>query len=555
MQSFYESGVRHAVISPGSRSTPITLAAAIHPGIQKKIVLDERSAAFIALGIGKATGIPALLICTSGTAMANYFPAVVEAKESGVPIIIISADRPPYLRNIGSSQTIDQIKLFGNYAVFFHDTGEPKLGHHDLKRIKYLAGQAVDESIKKGGTAHINLPFRKPLEPDKVQLNKEIERLLNVENNHATQNPILRRDLQLNGDINLAMSTSGKPLIIAGPANPHHSLQSLALQFSYHLNAPVIAEPGGGLRGNQNIMMRYEQYLNSEVELKNLKPDLILRFGDQPFTKSVLKALKKWENVFTLHFSGRKSWQDHAMSVDHFVHCQPGDSISLENIESAMNTTWLNSWKEADFAADSIQNETLKNESKLTDAHLFSHLGNQIGKSWHSMLSNSYPVRDMAMFGQPVQNLHVNRGAAGIDGIMSTALGIHFATGKPTCAVVGDLAFFHDSNALYSVKHATSPFIIIVVNNGGGDIFKMLPVYKQGTIDTLHPGLFDTYFKTPQNVNIQSLAEASGINYHKIESLKQLEELQLNQYKYSTVVECVTDSEQSMKIREILWNS
>src|SRR5690625_1959631 len=163
-RAFWAEGVRHIYISPGSRSTPLVQAAAGHPGFQKHVVLDERSAAFQALGTGKATGIPALLICTSGTAVANYHPAVIEAGEAGVPLLIISADRPPHLRGTGSSQTIDQVKLFGDAVIMFHELGEPVHSEEDYRRLTLLAHQSVTLSRNPGGAVHLNAPFRKPLE-------------------------------------------------------------------------------------------------------------------------------------------------------------------------------------------------------------------------------------------------------------------------------------------------------------------------------------------------------------------------------------------------------
>lgn len=552
IQAFYDKGVRHAIISPGSRSTPLTLAAAIHPGIEKKVILDERSAAFTALGIGKSTGKPALLICTSGTAVANYFPAVVEAKESGVPMIVLSADRPPSLRGVGSSQTIDQIKLFGNYAVFFFEPGEPK---SNTERLQYAAKQAFEQSIENGGASHINLPFAKPLEPSKEEFEEVIEHLTAVVPERSVQPETVSKSIGLGAEIEELISKSTKPLIIAGPANPYHSLWPHINHFSKHLNAPVIAEPGSGVEDHPSVLKRYEQYLRRDEHIENFQPDLIVRFGDQPFTKSVITALDSWRNVPLIHFSTRKSWQDHSLSINYSVQLQKKDTLSLENVDYDGDDDWLKNWKELDHKEEIKQKELLKNEEALTDAHIFSHIGRQMGQSWNIMLSNSFPPRDMAMFGKPSDKLFVNRGAAGIDGIISTALGIQFSNNNPVCAVVGDLAFLHDSNALYSVKYSKRPFVIIVVNNGGGNIFKMLPIHNQQNDNPVNLDLFTDYFETPQQANIEFLAKASGLHYQRISSINHLKEIQLYQYNHSTVVECVTNSETSMKLRQKLWNS
>jgi 2-succinyl-5-enolpyruvyl-6-hydroxy-3-cyclohexene-1-carboxylate synthase len=302
IRSLYKSGVRHAVISPGSRSAPLTIAAAIHNGFQKHVVVDERSAAFIALGIGKSTGMPAVLICTSGTAAANYLPAIVEAKESGVPMIVLTADRPPNLRGIGSSQTVDQIKLYGDQAVFFHEAGEPGFEPADLRRLEYLGKQAVETALETGGAAHINLPFRKPLEPEDGEVEEEMKR------NRADADPfhpaVSGRTITLSDALHSLISSAKRPLIIAGPSDPARSLQHVFDEAISTLNAPAIAEPGSGLRVDDHLtILRYEQFLRNESVLQELTPDLILRFGDQPFTKSLLKALEKWADIPLIHFS------------------------------------------------------------------------------------------------------------------------------------------------------------------------------------------------------------------------------------------------------------
>jgi 2-succinyl-5-enolpyruvyl-6-hydroxy-3-cyclohexene-1-carboxylate synthase len=166
LRELHACGVSQLVISPGSRSTPLTIAAYAHPGLKTHVVLDERSAAFMALGMGKSQGKPAGLVCTSGTAAANYYPAIIEARHSGVPLLVLTADRPPHLRNIGASQAIDQVKLFGDYPVFFHEAGEPVLEQQDVNRLKSVAAQSVSASLNRKGPVHINFPFRKPLEPD-----------------------------------------------------------------------------------------------------------------------------------------------------------------------------------------------------------------------------------------------------------------------------------------------------------------------------------------------------------------------------------------------------
>ena len=553
IRSLHRQGVEYAVISPGSRSTPLTIAAAIHPGIQKKVVLDERSAAFTALGMAKTTGRPALLICTSGTAAANYFPAVIEAKMSGVPMIVLTSDRPPHLRNLGSSQTIDQLKLFGNYSVFFHDAGEPMDDETDFERLKYLARQAIEISIQKGGAAHINLSFRKPLEPTDAQITEEI-RLIHESNNHKDGPAYMSRSkVELSEELENLLSSSSRPLLIAGPVNRHHSLERQLEKLAEQMDAPVIAEPGSRVELPVHQIHRFEQILRNTTLLNSLKPDLIIRFGDQPFTKSLINALKFWKNVPLIHFTARQSFQDHAMSVDFTVHCNPPDIIHSGNIPKKDHSKWKKSWFTAEEEATQKLESALKNEHQLTDGHIFSYLGDHITNKWNVMLSNSLIPRDMAMFGKSRNLQYVNRGAAGIDGITSTASGIHFASKAPTCCITGDLAFLHDSNALLSIKQHKHPFVIFVINNGGGTIFRMLPIYSSDPNHLLSE-IYPRYFETPQSTNIQKLAEASGLMYQRIATLQELQEIRLDLIRQNRIIECETNADAGMKIRNELWD-
>jgi 2-succinyl-5-enolpyruvyl-6-hydroxy-3-cyclohexene-1-carboxylate synthase len=549
LNSFYKHGIRQAIISPGSRSTPLTLAAAIHPGIKKHVVLDERSAAFIALGIGKATGIPALLICTSGTAVANYMPAVVEAKESGVPMILLTADRPPKLRNLGSSQTVDQIKLFGDQTIFFHEAGEPVNQQEDLKRVEYLAKQAIDFSIDFGGAAQINLPYRKPLEPTTEAFQKEKKKLEENTLFNDFKYSVDRSEITLRSEIIELISASEQPLLIAGPSDPQHTLNQQIEQLSTHLNAPVLAEPGSQFSGTTQQITRFDQFIRNPDTRQNLQPDLIIRFGDQPYSSSLLWALEAWNEVPVIHITARRPTQDHAMSVLHKVICQTQDSINLENIQSKHSKNWLDEWLTLDINSSKRLNQKIKEQERLTDGFLFNYFSNQLTDNWNVMLSNSLPARDMLTFGQSKKHQFVNRGAAGIDGILSTALGIHFSSNRPTCCFIGDLAFLHDSNALYTLQQVNErPFVAIVINNQGGNIFQMLPIHRKE--DRAVPNeIYQTFFQTPQKTELSYIAKASGINYQKIESLSALQEIDLNAVNGSLIIECVTDSKASMDLR------
>lgn len=553
--AFVNRGVRHAILSPGSRSTPIVIAAARHKVLKKQVILDERSAAFAALGIGKATGRPALLICTSGTAVTNYHPAVTEARESGVPMVVLSADRPPNLRNLGSSQTTDQIKVFGGHAVFFHEAGEPRTGKDDLKRLRYLASQAVDFAIERGGAAHINLPFRKPLEPSAKELGSLYHDTDLFSGSDGPSPSIRSRSLQLGESLYKRFSKSRKPLIIAGPANPHHSLTEQIREFADHLDAPVIAEAGSGMPIFDKSVIGFDRFLRNKNLRKKLRPDMILRFGDQPYSKPMLLALEEWSDIPLCHFSARRAPQDQAMSRDRFIHCLPGDYPDLEPVRRKELTVWREVWEKLDHASEKHLDKALSKTETLTDGHVFRHVSNHLPDGWNVMLSNSLPVRDILTFGTSLPYQFVNRGTAGIDGICSTAIGLHLSTERPTLCMIGDLALLHDSNALYTLGSLKTgrPFVCIILNNRGGNIFRMLPVYSHPD-RALPEDLYRDFFETPQNVNIGHLAKASDIPYQKVEGTEALRKIDLSGIEGPLIVECITSADKSMNLRKALWN-
>lgn len=550
VRAFYRLGIRHAILSPGSRSTPLTMAFAYHPGFSKQVILDERPAAFTALGIGKESGKPAILVCTSGTAATNYHPAVAEARESGVPMIVCTADRPPALRGIGSSQTLDQIKLYGNHAVWFHELGEPANKPNDIRRIEFAGQQALHESIQSGGASHLNIPFRKPLEPSRSQI--EEQTLLfedQLSEKSAPVSPESSQTITLSNELTGLFNRSKRPLLIAGPADPFRQQYQTVRALSEKINAPVLAEPGSGILTNNFRINRFEQILRNSEYIGSLKPDMILRFGDQPFTKSMLQAMHAWNNVPLIRFDGRDSWQDHEMSADFTVHLKAEDQLNIDSIKPKTDSSYLNEWTTAETDAESQLKASMSEPAELCDGHIFHHLSNHLPETWNTIFSNSLPVRDAALFGYPAGNIYLNRGAAGIDGIISTATGTARSSGAPTCCVIGDLAFLHDSNALLSLKKLDSPFAIVVINNNGGNIFRMLPIHE-------HSEIYNSYFETPQDTGIRQLTLAHHLNYRRIDTVGKLQTLRFDDtaaFEKPVVIECVTNPDESMKLRSELW--
>ena len=546
VRALFEQGVREVVISPGSRSTPLTLAFAAHPGFRKHSIIDERSAAFTALGLAKGTGVPACLVCTSGTALANYLPAVVEAAQSGVPMIIASADRPPHLRGIGASQTIDQLKIFGDYPVFFHEVGEPKESNNSILRLEHLAGQSYQAAIKKRGVVHLNFPFSKPFEPSADFL-EDIE----TENEKHSKRSFSGYKTET-GETTLGetfwsdLVSSEKPVIIAGPECSGHSSQAVG-ELAKILQAPVLAEPGACVGSSRFTITGYDGFLkNSEIE-KNLKPDLILRFGQEPVSKSLSTYLLKNSDVMQIRFTEGHKLEDETLSAQKLVNLD--SALSIPEVSGSTDKNWLKLWRKQQKEFLEFREDQLHPSTPLTDGYVFHAIGPMIPKKSFVILSNSFPIRDMALFGDPDgREIYVNRGAAGIDGITSTALGLSLGLKKTGFLFVGDIAFLHDSNALLNTHKIEEPLFIIVINNGGGTIFRMLPINEYRK-KYLH------YFETPQQVSIAALCRAHKINHALVSRPEQLiSNIEANLEKPGVhVLECMTDADDSMALRHTLW--
>ncbi len=541
------------LISPGSRSTPLTLSAAVHPGLQKHVVLDERSAAFTALGIAKATGFPALLVCTSGTATANYLPALVEARQSGVPVIVATADRPPRLRNTDANQTIDQRELYGKYCVHFEtieDIPAGAMNSESGNRWDEKINALFDKAVRQKGPVHINFAFDKPLEPDRELLEQtesenkallrepppRIEPAGNEEGPFTFPDPVLR-----------SINQSKRPLLIAGPLNSPSPPESL-FELARKLNAPLLSEAGFPVAGS--AIQGFDGFLRREERCKRLEPDLILRFGRQPASKSLLLALERWKPDTHIFFSRPTDPYTTALPVTRTLGWD-GRAFQLPSY-TGRSDEWVNRWKEAETKFDRFRSDVIQHTDQLTDGHVYEILSRRIPSEWNLFFSNSFPVRDRSLFGRwGSHTVFTNRGASGIDGITSTAMGTSLGSGRPGILFTGDLAFLHDTNALLNHRLLEQPLLVVVVNNNGGSIFRMLPIAQ-------HEKHFKPYFETPQQAAIPDLCKAYGVGYRGISSpagLRKLDPVQLAEKSGShlQVLECQTDPEVSMRLRRKLW--
>lgn len=547
IELLFLQGVQHVIISPGSRSTPLTLAAAAHPKLQKHIILDERSAAFFALGIGKASRIPAALICTSGTAAANYYPAVIESAKSGVPLIVMTADRPEHLRNTDANQTINQLHLYGDYPVFFRDFNKNHYSKTDIEKIKKWTLKAFETSIVQKGPAHLNFPFDKPFTPDPAVVQQISNNYQTDRTSNGSVASSLENTLQFPAPLKEKLSESRKPLIIIGQLVAGQSAAPI-FSFAKALNIPVLSE-----QGNQNdryFIQNFDGFLRRTGNLFHLEPDLILQFGRPPASKSLLMAMDSWNSIFTINLHHPSKKDESSIIVNARLPWKKA-TIPFAGIEPKKNS-WLEDWKKSEALFSKYKQQQLDEINILTDGHVYEEFSLQIPDDFFLFFSNSFAARDRSLFGAfDHQHVFTNRGASGIDGITSTAMGISKATGKAGVLFTGDLAFLHDTNALLNQTKIDHPLVTIVINNSGGSIFRMLPIANQ-------QDYFETYFETPQSVNISQLAKSYDIPTQSIKSITELQRFSLKDWINSnsgfSVIECQTNADASMKLRNKLWD-
>ncbi len=547
-------GVRNVCLSPGSRSTPLTLAASTVKKLRCFVHIDERSSAFFALGLAEASGKPVVVITTSGTAAAELYPAIIEAYQQRISLIICTADRPPELIGRGANQTINQHNLYSNHISYFKDPGLPGTSAYAIKRIRKYAVEAFIFSA--GGPVHINFPFRKPFEPDAYtdELN---ERTLNmIETHRAHETNVIERKIRpgrnIYKEILRAVNTSKKGLILAGPMKYDKEAKKQLLHLAEKLGYPVIADACSQLRyGNRsaNIMINYEAFLRNEEFVRSNSPDLILHFGRTPSSKALEEWLRKISSrryIINEHGDLFDPWNNSAgvckSSPQLFCGMLMNDTVG------SGNTEWLNKFTKADDDAGKLKAELLAKASLSNECTIIPEVINSLSENAHLIISNSMPVRDLDYFSpQTKKNIivHSNRGASGIDGMMSTSLGIQKAVNKPAILITGDMAFYYDLTSLSTAVKYKIPLIVVLINNDGGGIFGMLPISSYGK-------KFRDYFVNKHNLDFSAIIKGFKVNHRLISSREELKEAMAAAFKEKkfTVLEIKTDMKASVKMRK-----
>jgi 2-succinyl-5-enolpyruvyl-6-hydroxy-3-cyclohexene-1-carboxylate synthase len=499
VDEWVRDGLTDAVVCPGSRSTPLALALADHPGVRLHVQHDERSGGFLALGLGLATGRPAAVLTTSGTAAAELHPAVVEADLAGVPLLACTADRPPELRDVGAPQAIDQVHLYGRSVRWFGDPGVPDAAGAD--RWRPLAARAYAAAVgPPAGPVQLNLPFREPLVGTPGPLPP------------ARETGAWARRPALAGGATGVEVPAGRVLVVAGavPGLDGGLVHAAAAARGW----PVVAEPRSAawLPADTSVT-HLDAIVRSPRAAEALRPDVVVRLGAPGSSRVVnewLAASGAPEIVF-----GAPAWSDPAGTATVVSPDDPAGFLEAARLAPAAPAGggWLDAWQTASTAAAKALADELDGATAATEPGVARAVVAALADGARLMVSSSMPIRDVERYAAPRAGLTAigNRGANGIDGVVSTALGVALGSAAPTALLVGDIAFLHDSNGLLGAAGRNADLVCVVVDNDGGGIFSFLP---QAT--ALAGERFETLFGTPHGLDLAALASAYGVDARRL---------------------------------------
>jgi 2-succinyl-5-enolpyruvyl-6-hydroxy-3-cyclohexene-1-carboxylate synthase len=522
-------GVRDAVLSPGSRSTPLALALWREPAIETRVIVDERSAGFFALGAAQATGAPVAVLCTSGTAAANLHPAVCEADEAAVPLLVLTADRPPELRAIGAGQTIDQLKLYGSAVRWFCELGTHEADDSGLLHFRAVAcrGFAAAAGDPRPGPVHLNVSWRDPLGPEArpadvtassaSALGGRGDRPLTDVAGSAAAPPAAI------GELARRIADRPRGLIVAGrypDAALAEPLAALARVSGY----PMLAEPTSQLRfGPHDRDLVITQYgAIAAAAPAALVPELVVRFGDLPTSKPLRQWLAALETEQWV-VDGGFGWQEPSRTAAALVRApEPAFAADVAGWipEGSAERTWSEAWLAAEAAALAAVEEELGRHERPTEPGVHVALGRLYAEGELVYTASSMPVRDQEAFlagGPAAVRFLCNRGANGIDGLVSSGIGAAAASERPSWIVTGDLGLFHDMNALAALRHTDVAVRIVVLNNDGGGIFEFLPQAGQVERDE-----FEALLGTPLGLDLERVAALYRLRYERVTDLSRL---------------------------------
>jgi len=532
VEEFARCGVRNATLAPGSRSTPLALALWRQPAIDVGVIVDERSAAFFALGAALATRRPTVVLCTSGTAAANLHPAVCEADEAGVPLIVLTADRPPELRGIAAGQTIDQLKLYGSAARWFCEVGTHEADDEGLLHFRSVAcrAYAAARGEPRPGPVHLNLAWRDPLGPEPhpedilatspLALQGRGERPLTAV---ATGAPVA--DEALLDEIAERLADSPRGLILAGRQLDERLAGSVA-ELAAASGYPVLPEPtsqlrlGGPVQDGGHVVWPYDAI--ARLRPPALDPELVVRFGDTPTSKALRLWLASLPELRQVVVDAAFGWNEPSNRAETIVRADASSfAASLAERLEERDDEWRATWLDAGARAAAAIDRELSALADPTEPGTHAALARLYADGDLVYTASSMPIRDQESFlpaGPARVTFLCNRGANGIDGLISSGIGAAAASGRPTWIVTGDLGLYHDMTGLAALREARGPVRIVVLNNAGGGIFEFLPQAEQ-----LERDEFEALLGTPLGLDPARVAALYGLRHERLGSLGKLQ--------------------------------
>ncbi|MBT7649927.1 MAG: 2-succinyl-5-enolpyruvyl-6-hydroxy-3-cyclohexene-1-carboxylic-acid synthase [Opitutae bacterium] len=539
-RTLYELGVFNIFFSPGSRSTPLVLGFERHPELTCTPVLDERSAGYIALGFSKRTQRPSAILCTSGSALTNWFPAVVEASYSGTPIILLSADRPPELQDCGAGQTINQVNLFGTFVRSFYQISLPELSAKSINKLRASIADSYSYCIGQNpGPVHLNFPFREPFHSKKKTKSLPIPPL-----RQRKPLSLSKRDRIKNIDsICIEVSDAKCPIVIAGEHAPGQEV----INWLSNYEIPVLCDSLSPLRNTAfpNRILRYENLLRHSRFVRNTVPDLVVALGPLPTSKT----LRKWINDSNCK---RIVIEPRGINVDPLSSPSLSVNLPYEDLTKLVfrkaDGDWLQKWTHPEQLIESNFTSAFAKELPNFEGKIARILSLHLPDKSLLHVANSMPIRDIEWFwqaGNKEIKLFGNRGVNGIDGTLGTAIGIAHHSNIATFLLTGELGFLHDSNALLFASQFEGSLNVLLVNNDGGGIFENLPIAEQPE--------FEKCFATPQCINFINICQAHNIDYKQPKNWRDVIKLIEKPIKKGIrVVEIKTDRKSDFKTRKKL---
>lgn len=545
-------GMTHAVTCPGSRNAPIVLTLASEPRIDAVSVIDERVAGFVALGMAKASGRPVAVTCTSGTAVANLAPAVHEAWQARVPLVVLTADRPPELRDVGGGQAIDQIGIYGSAAKWFAELGNAPLepsGRIWADHVRALACRAFATAAGgRPGPVHLNLPLREPLAPEPESLDPtdwdgrpgDRPWTIVLEHTHAP----VGDDIQ---HLAARIAEAPRGVLVCGPVADEIAEPAAAL--AEQAGWPVLAEPASGLRCGphdlSHIVAHYDVLLRDETFAQGHHPDLVVRVGDTPTSKPLRAWLAHAEQVV---IDPDGAWHEPTRRAATLLQASPAHACealatALEMRPDPTDPTWLAAWRDA----DALVGPALAQAPDPFEAKAYAALAPTLPDGALVWTSSSMPVREVESFFPSVATdirFLSNRGANGIDGVVASAAGAARVTGSPTWVLIGEVALLHDVGGLLAATRAGVPLTVVCINNGGGGIFDFLPLSVSAD-----PQLYEQHVATPTGIDIERLAALAGLEHRHATTAAELREAASS----PGLVELRTDRAQSVREHHALY--